>query len=65
MKSSNDLWEELGSLAEDELFHVVTKLFATYEEELKRQPDSVEVANFFKHLDNAITLTTQCNSNRR
>jgi len=65
MKSSNDLWEDIGSLGEDELFHVVTKLFAMYEEQLKRQPESEEARFFFEKLESALTQTAECNGNRR
>ena len=36
MRSSNDLWEAVGSLAEDETTHVLTKLFTMYEELLAK-----------------------------
>jgi hypothetical protein len=65
MKTSDDIWEELGSLAEDELFHAVTKLFAFYEKQLLQNPENQEAINFFANLDNAIAQTSQCNSNRR
>jgi len=65
MKTPNEIWNELGSLSEDELFHVITKLFAVYEEELQRDPVSPGAQIFFKHLASAITQTSQCNSNRR
>ncbi len=65
MKTPDDLWEDIGSLSEDEAFHVITKLFAFYEEQFKKQPDDHESLNFFNNLANAITQTTECNSNRR
>ncbi len=65
MKRSDDIWEKLGSLAEDELFHAVTKLFDFYEKQRQRNPEDREAINFFANLDNAIAQTIQCNSNRR
>lgn len=65
MKSINDLWGELGELSEDETLHVLTRLFAAYEKERQRDPDNQEALRFFRNLDNAITQTCECNSNRR
>lgn len=65
MKSSNDLWEDLGSLPDEELPHVMTKLFATYEEKLKRNPKDEEALLFFRNLDKALQETSLCNLNRR
>ena len=65
MRSTNDLWNDIGELSEDETLHVLTKLFSVYEAELQLYPDNKEVLNFFRNLDNAITQTGECNSNRR
>lgn len=65
MKSLSDLWEELGSVEEEEFPHVITKLFTTYEEMLKRNPEDEEALHFFRNLANAISETTICNLNRR
>ena len=65
MKTSDDIWDDIGSLAEEEMIHVVTKLFTLYEADLKRDPDNREALNFFQKLDSVITQTSQCNSNRR
>jgi len=65
MRSTNDLWGEIGELAENEILHVITQLFSVYEAELQRDPDSAEALKFFRNLDNALTLTCECNSNRR
>ena len=65
MKSPDDIWEEIGSLAEDEPMHVLTKLLTVYDQILRNDPQSTEATNFFKHLDNAVTQTAQCNLNRR
>lgn len=47
LKTVNDIWEDLGALSEDELFHVITKLFALYEDALKREPEHAEARHFF------------------
>ncbi len=65
MKNTDDIWEDIGSLSDDEMFHVITKLFDIYDNELKQIPTNSEALNFFKNLDNVISQTSQCNSNRR
>jgi hypothetical protein len=65
MKSPNDIWADLGELPDEEVIHMMTKLFATYEEKLKNRPEDQESLNFFRNLDNAINQTSQCNLNRR
>ena len=65
MRSPNDLWEALGNVSEEETVHVLTKLFATYEELWQQDPGNTEAGKFFKNLDNALVLTTGCNLNRR
>ena len=65
MKTADDIWEDIGSLSDDEMFHVITKLFDIYDNELKQNPANSEALNFFKNLDNVISQTSQCNSNRR
>ena len=65
MKTPNDLWGELGALPEEEIMHVMTQLFALYENRLNRNPDDQDALNFFRNLNNAIDLTGQCNLNRR
>ena len=65
MKSANDIWGELGDLPEDEVMHVMTKLFATYEDQLQKDPKSEAALSFFRNLANAIEQTSQCNLNRR
>jgi len=65
MKSTNDIWEEIGSVPDEELPHVVTKLFIMYEEKLKRNPKDENALLFFRNLENAIKETSICNLNRR
>jgi hypothetical protein len=65
MRSPNDLWEALGSVAEEELVHVLTKIFTVYEQLLQVDPENREAKLFFRNLDNALEATQQCNLNRR
>ena len=65
MKKPNDIWGELGELPEEEIIHVLTKLFFTYEDQFNKDPDNREAINFFRNLDNSISQTNQCNLNRR
>lgn len=65
MKHPNDLWEEVGSLREEEVLHVITKLFAMYEERLAKNPGDEAALLFFRNLDAAIELSANCNLNRR
>ena len=65
MRSTNDLWGDIGELSEDELLQVITRLFSVYEAELQLDPDNEELLKFFRNLDNVITQTCECNSNRR
>ncbi|OGQ98661.1 MAG: hypothetical protein A2505_10180 [Deltaproteobacteria bacterium RIFOXYD12_FULL_55_16] len=59
------IWDNLGSVPEAELAHVLTRLFALYEARLQQNPNDPEALHFFSSLDLAITQTCQCNSNRR
>jgi len=63
--STSDLWAALGSVPEEEMTHVVTRLFALYEARLQQNPNDPKALHFFSNLDLAITQTCQCNSNRR
>lgn len=65
MRTSNELWEAIGAIDEEENGHVLTKLFAMYEQLLEKNPQDQEALNFFRNLDTALTLTTECNLNRR
>lgn len=65
MRNPNDLWEAIGSLAEDETTHVITKLFAMYEELLVKNPEDENALLFFRNLDTSISLSVNCNLNRR
>ncbi len=65
MRNMNDLWEDIGSLPEEELLHVITKLYTTYEKQLQRSPGDREALLFFRNLETAISQSANCNLNRR
>jgi len=65
MINTNDLWEALGDLEEEDVPHVLTKLFILYEERLSRNPDDTTTILFFQHLSQAVAQTSECNLNRR
>ncbi len=65
MKDTNELWEALGDIEEDDVSHVLTKLFITYEERQQLNPADEAAALFFQHLAQAISQTNECNLNRR
>jgi len=65
MRNSNDLWEALGGVPDEELSHVLTRLFTAYEQLLAVDPANREAQLFFRNLDNALEATEQCNLNRR
>ncbi len=65
MINTNDLWEAIGDLEEEDVPHVLTKLFTLYEERLSRHPDDEATLLFFQHLSQAMAQTSECNLNRR
>ncbi len=65
MMNSNDLWESLGNVEEDDIPHVLTKLFTIYEERLSRKPDDDASQLFFQYLSQALEQVNECNLNRR
>ena len=65
MINTNDLWEAIGNLEEDDVSHVLTKLFTLYEERHRRHPDDDATLLFFQHLSQAVAQTSECNLNRR
>lgn len=65
MNLVDKIWDDLGSLSEEEALHVITKLYTSYEAKLSLAPDNQAYQQFFQELDNAITQTLECNLNRR
>ena len=65
MINTNDLWEILGDTEEDDIPHVLTKLFTIYEEKFQLNPEDPAVIDFFNHLSQALAQVNECNLNRR
>lgn len=65
MRSPNEIWEALGEIDEEEIPHVLTKLFTMYEQLLTQEGETEETTRFFRNLGNAIDLSRECNLNRR
>lgn len=65
MKTINDLWDDLGSMPEEDLIHVMTHMFSVYEKRLNNNPHDNEARSFFRVLETVLDQTSQCNLNRR
>ncbi|MCI5211468.1 MAG: hypothetical protein D3910_22400 [Candidatus Electrothrix sp. ATG2] len=65
MNASNEAWEYLGELAEEDAMHVLTRLYSMYEEQGQRNPGDKAAALFFRNLIRALGQTSGCNLNRR
>jgi hypothetical protein len=63
--NSNDLWEALGTLEDDQATHVLTQLFARYEQRREQCPDDPAAAAFFQDLAAIMVQVQSCNVNRR
>ena len=63
--NSNDLWEALGSLDNDQAYQILIQLFARYEEQQERRPDDPEAQAFFQALATIISQVQSCNVSRR
>ena len=55
MKALNDIWEELGELPDEEVMHVLTKLFALYEDRLKKNPADQDALVFFRNYPESVS----------
>lgn len=65
METPHEIWDALGEVPEEELLHVLTKLFFAYEAQLTRNPHDPEAITFFQRLGTVLEQTAQCNLNRR
>ncbi len=63
--ASSNAWELLGELSEEDALHVLTRLFAMYEELECNTPDNEASSLFFRNLTTAISQASECNLNRR
>jgi len=61
----NDLWEMLGTLADEQAMQVLTQLFARYEQQRERFPDDPATEAFFHNLALVMSQVQSCNVNRR
>lgn len=65
MRSPNDLWEAIGAVDGEEIHHLLSRLFDMYEQLLQKDPENQEALLFFRNLDTALAITSECNLNRR
>lgn len=63
--NSNDLWDALGSLEDDQAYQVLTQLFARYEQRREQYPDDPATDIFFQNLTAIMAQVQSCNVNRR
>ncbi len=63
--NSNDLWEALGLLDNDQAYQILIQLFARYEEQQEQHPDNPESQAFFQALTTIISQVQSCNVSRR
>lgn len=63
--NTNDLWEALGSMDDDQSFQVLTQLFARYEQRREQHPDDPEAEAFFQALSVILAQVQSCNVSRR
>lgn len=65
MSLSNEAWDHLGELTEEDAMHVLTRLFSMYEEQEQRNPGDQAASLFFKNLITVLGQASSCNLNRR
>ncbi len=63
--NTNDLWEMVGELEEEDIPHVLTGLFTFYEKRLEQDQEDQAAALFFQTLSQTLTQVNGCNLNRR
>ena len=63
--STNDLWDKLGNLEEEQALLVLYQLFEQYEKKIKNNPTNEEAMQFFNYLQSIISQIESCNINRR
>ena len=65
-ETESDPWESLGTLVDEEPFHVLSRLYEMYDNDMKKYGADHESSQlFFKRLSQAIELCRTCNMNRR
>jgi len=63
--NTTDLWDDLGSLEDDQAYQILTQLFARYEQRREQNPADPEAEFFFQSLAVIINQVQSCNVNRR
>lgn len=63
--NTTDLWDDLGSLEDDQAYQILTQLFARYEQRREQNPSDPESESFFQALSIVINQVKSCNVNRR
>lgn len=63
--NSNDLWEALGALDDDQAAQVLTQLFVRYDQRREQCPPDPASAVFFQDLAAIMAQVQSCNANRR
>lgn len=63
--NTTDLWDELGSLDDEQAYLIVTQLFARYEQRLEQNPADPAAQSFFQDLAVIVNQVKSCNVSRR
>ncbi len=61
----NELWDDLGSLEDDQALLILSQLFDLYEKKIKQDPQDQEAVQFFNYLQSVMSQVQTCNVNRR
>ncbi|MDR2549192.1 MAG: hypothetical protein LBD10_03185 [Desulfobulbus sp.] len=62
---TGDLWDALGSLADDQATQVLVHLFTRFEQRRQQSPDDPAAEAFFRMLAAVVENVQSCNVNRR
>ena len=60
MKATNNIWGELEDLPDEEVMHVLTKLFALYEDRLKKNTADQDGLVFFRNFPESVSRPQGC-----
>ena len=63
--NTTDLWEDLGSLADNQASQVLIQLFARYEQRREQNPADPAAESFFQSLTSIMAQVQSCNVSRR
>jgi len=62
---TNELWDALGSLDDEQAYQILTQLFARYEKCRELNPADPEAQAFFQALSVIMAQVQSCNVSRR